>query len=660
MTHTYDHVFTPFTFGSVTVKNRIATPPMLACMASPEGWVTKELIEFYRAFAKGGAGIVTVGDAATDFRYGRGHNSQLNLGDDGVTIGLYQLVETIQRYGAKASIEVNHRGRWTFPRMLSGKNPIGPSSITAPTEEFVAAQEGRKPVQVTEMDQSMIDMVIQDFVDAVGRCVLAGFEMVMIHGGHGHLLAQFASNFANKRTDNYGGSLQNRARFPLQVLSAIRDKFGDRPAIEYRISADELVTGGMHIDETIEFLKLIREKIDLVNVSLGITNDIFVAPHHLQPTYLPRNYTAPYAARIRKEVGIPVTCVGSVPSLAAADGLISEGTADIVAMGRRHIADPDLVRKTWAGQEDRIRPCLRCGTCSENPRVDLPVFCAVNPVTGKETDYATIVPASEKKRVMIVGGGPGGMEAARRAAERGHDVILVEKADQLGGALVAASAASFKEDMREYLEWSVRETHRLPIDLRLGTEGTADLVRSEAPDALILAVGAEPITPNVPGGSAQNVVLAADMLLGKAEIGDRVVVVGGGLTGCEAALELARDGKLVTVIDMLGEDEIAIDAKAMNRFTLLDLLHSASVRIAPEVKLEEILVDRVRVIDKQWRKTEIPADTVVLALGTSACSATVEALAGIVRDTYVIGDCRTPGNLKSAVHEAFNIAVESI
>lgn len=658
--NTYEHVFTPFSFGSVTVKNRIATPPMLACMASPEGYVTRELIEFYKAFAKGGAGVVTVGDAATDFKYGRGHNSQLNLGDDAVTIGLYQLVEAIQRYGAKASIEVNHRGRWTFPRMLEGKNPIGPSPITAPTEEFVARQEGRKPVRVTEMDQQMIDMVIEDFVSAVGRCVVAGFDMVMIHGGHGHLLAQFASTFANKRTDSYGGSLENRARFPLEVLGAVRDKFGRSITIEYRISADELVPGGMHIDETVEFLKLIRDKIDLVNVSLGITNDIFCAPHHLQPTYMPRNYTVAYAERIHKEVGIPVTCVGSVSSLAAADEIIGKGVADLVAMGRRHIADPDLVKKTWAGFEDRIRPCLRCGTCSENPRVDLPVFCAVNPVTGKEVEYADIPPAKEKKKVLIVGGGPGGMEAARRAVERGHAVTLVEKTGRLGGALIAASAASFKGDMREYLEWSVRETRRLVTDIRMNTEATPELVRAEAPDALIIAVGAEPTVPDIPGASGENVVLATDVHLGTAKTGARVVVVGGGLTGCEAALELAREGRQVTVIDMVTEDEIAIDAKAMNRFTLLDLLAEGKVRIVPEVKLEEIRADGVRVMDKGWNTIEIPADTVVLSVGFTACSGAAAVLGGLVRDTYVIGDCCGPRNLKAAVHEAFNVVVEMI
>jgi 2,4-dienoyl-CoA reductase-like NADH-dependent reductase (Old Yellow Enzyme family)/thioredoxin reductase len=656
----YEHVFTPFSFGGVTVKNRIATPPMLACMASPDGFVTGELIEFYKVFAKGGAGIVTVGDAATDFKYGRGHNSQLNLGDDGVTIGLYRLVESIQRYGATASIEVNHRGRWTFPHMLGGKNPIGPSPITAPTEEFNARREGRKPAQVTEMDQQMIDMVIEDFVSAVGRCILAGFKMVMIHGGHGHLLAQFASAFANKRTDSYGGSLQNRARFPLEVLTSVRDKFGDKLAIEYRISGDEMVVGGMHIDETIEFLRLIRDKIDLVNVSLGITNDIFVAPHHLQPTYLPRNYTVYYAERIRNEVGIPVTCVGSVSSLAAADKIIGDGAADIVAMGRRHIADPDLVRKTWAGFEDRIRPCLRCGTCSENPRVDLPVFCAVNPVTGKEIEYGDIPPARERKKALIVGGGPGGMEAARRAAERGHAVTLVEKEDRLGGALIAASAASFKEDMREYLEWSVRETQRLPIDIRLNMEATPDLVRAEAPDVLIIAAGAEPLLPDVPGVAGDNVVLATDVHLGKATTGAVVVVVGGGLTGCEVALDLARKGKQVTVIDMVGEDEIASDAKAMNRFTLLDLLAEEKVRIIPEVKLEEIRADGVLVMDKRWNQLEIPAVTVVLAVGSAARSGTVAALSGIVRDTYVIGDCRESRNLKEAIHEAFNVVVGMI
>lgn len=654
----YQHIFSPFKIGNVQVKNRIATPPMLACLASPDGYVTREFIEFYKPFARGGAGIVTIGDAAIDFEHARGHFSQLNIGTDGVMGGLSTLAENIQRYGAKISIELNHRGRWSSPKLLNGRNPIGPSPITAKTEEFNAKEEGRKPVQVQEMNQDMIDHVIDNFANACYRCLIAGFEMVMIHGGHGHLLAQFSTTYANKRTDRYGGSLENRARFATDVLTAIRKKVGNRLALEYRISADELTPDGMHEDETIEFLKIIQDKIDLVNVSVGLVTDLKYAPYHLQPTYLPHAYTLHYAEKIKKALKIPVTCVGSVPDLATAEQIIAEGKADIVALGRAHIADPEIVNKTYRGLVKDIRPCLRCGSCSEGPRNDLPVMCTVNPVVGRETEFGQIRPAENKKKVVIAGGGPAGMEAAIIASSRGHNVVLFEKNAELGGALRIAASPSFKTDMKRYLDWMVNKTQRKPIDVRLSTGLTPDLVKQEKPDVLIVALGAEPIIPDVPGINNKNVVLAGDVDTGRAKTGNNVVVIGAGLTGCETALELALQGKKVKIIDMIAESDIAQDAKAMNRFTLLDLIQHQGIEFIIEVKLEEVKDNCIEVINKNWERFEVPADTVVLATGFRSVSGQVEALQGLAPEVYLIGDCVTPRNLKAAIHEAFNLAVE--
>jgi len=631
---------------------------MLACLASHDGFVTREFIEFYKSFAKGGAGLVTIGDAAIDFEHARGHYTQLNIGDERIAGGLSILAEAIQKYGARISIELNHRGRWSSPKMLNGRDPIGPSPIPAKTEEFNAMMEGRKPVRVREMDQDMIDRVIENYATACARCLLAGFNMVMIHGGHGHLIAQFASTYANKRRDQYGGSLENRARFAVEVLTAIRKKVGNKLALDYRVSGDELTPDGMHLDETIEFLKIIQDKIDLVNVSLGLVTDLKYAPYHIQPTYLPHAYTLRYAEKIKKALSIPVTCVGSVSDLATAEKILAEGKADLIAMGRAHIADPELVTKAWRGFSEDIRPCLRCGSCSEGPRNEFPVKCVVNPVIGRETEYPFIRPAEQKKKIIVVGGGPAGMEAALVASSRGHDVTLIEKECEPGGALRMAAAPSFKADMKRYLEWLINQLNKSRVTTRFNTLATADSLKKSKADVLILAVGAQPFIPDVPGIDKKCVVMAGDVDMGKAETGDSVVIVGAGLTGCETALELALKGKKVKIIDMISADAVAVDAKAMNRFVLLDLLEKNHVEIIPEVKLEKITGRGITVIDKKWERMEIKADTVVLATGFISESELTEAVEDLAPEVYLIGDCSTPRNLQAAIHDAFNLVVE--
>lgn len=657
MTH-YSNVFEPIKIGNVLVKNRIEFPPAIPCLATADGYVTRELIEFEKSLARGGAGIVNIGDTAIDFDYASDHEAQINLGTDKVIPGLSTLVESIHRYGAKASVELNHGGRFTAPQRLNGKKPIGPSPISSNSEEMFAGLEGRRKVQIQEMDHDMIEEVISHYTDAVFRCMQAGFEMVMLHGGHGHLLAQFLSPYSNKRTDGYGGSLENRAKFAMEVLTAIRRKVGNGVALEYRISLTEHMPGGMEEEETLEFIKMIEDKIDLVNVSVGLLTDPITIPHMIQPTYFPHAYNVHCAERVKKVVRIPVVTVGSISDLETADRIIAEGKADIVAMARAQIADPDIHNKSRLGRLDEVRPCVRCNSCTHRISHFYPIRCAVNPVVGREVEFGNIRPAEEKKKVVIVGGGPAGMEAAIVASSRGHQVTLYEKEDKLGGTLSMAAALPFKADMKRYLDWLIMTTGRHSVEVRLSAEATADSIRSAQPDVLILAVGAEPQDPDIPGVKKSSVVSAGAVVIGEAKIGETVVVAGGGMTGCETALHLAQQGKKVTIIDMLGQSEIAQDIPILNRLGLMGLLQMNGVEIKTEVKLEAVTDQGAMVIDKQWQRHEIAADTVVIAFGYKARSETVKMLQGLVPETYVIGDCSSPRNLMAAIHDAFNIAVE--
>jgi NADH:flavin oxidoreductases, Old Yellow Enzyme family len=502
-------------------------------LASPEGLVTPELIEWTRALAKGGAGIVTVGISMVTPPFGHMNGFCVNIGDNNVVPGLAVLADTVHRYGAKASIEL--------AGFAMGHD---------------LPEEGKSPIDI--MSQEERKNWITLFANAAERAMKAGMDMVLIHGGHGILVSNFFSPLFNHRTDQYGGSIENRARFACELFDAIRSKVGHKLAIEFRLSAAELVPGGVELDETIAFIKIIQDKIDLVHVSAGMLLDDEMVPITTQPTYLKRGYNAHYAASIKKAAGIhiPITTVGSIDLDLAAE-IIENNEADMCAMIRTVIADPSSVNKARTGNEAKIRPCIRCVLCLNRTHgmEPLRVACAVNPQAGRECELKDINKlADQKKKVVIIGGGPAGMEAARTAGDRGHEVILFEKSDCLGGTLRLAVAPNFKADLKNYLAWTIRMTSQHPnVSLRLSTAATPENIMAESPDALIIAVGAESNIPAIPGLDGSDVVWVGDVESGSVEVGHNVVIAGGGLTGCETALDLARKGKNVTIVEMVSE-----------------------------------------------------------------------------------------------------------
>lgn len=648
----YEHVLAPLKVGKITLKNRIEFTPSCNTLATMDGMVTNEMIAYYRHIARGGAGIITLGESPVNFREAKGHLFELDMGNDHVIKGLADLNEEVTRYGAKLSLELNHTGRHS----LLNRDTWAPSPIHGEMEVQAVKKSGGKFTHIRTMDQDMIDQTIADFVSAVVRCKRAGMEMVMIHGAQGHLIGQFLSPYTNHRTDRYGGSLENRARYAIDLLDAIRKAVGPDFVIEYRHCADELIMGGLSEKESIEFAKMIEDKIDLIHISAGMHQDWRAAAETIQPQYWPHNHLVHFAEDFKKVLHIPVVTVGSIKTMEDAEAIVASGKADIVAIGRSLIADPYMVKNAEKGRTEQTTPCIRCQYCNNRCRDMFSIRCTVNPTIGRELFYDPIPAARVKKKVVIVGGGPAGMEAGIVAAERGHDVVLFEASPQLGGTLRYATGLDIKFDLRTYFKWQVKKAMETPgLTVRLNAEATPDLVRAERPDALILAVGAKPIIPKVPGVDLPHVIWVGDADTNRTQIGRKVAVIGGGASGAETALQLLMDGHEVTMIDRLPFDEIIPGYPRGLAFKLEDY----QCRMIGSVCLKEINKQGIYIEDKNWCGSQIEVDTVILSTGFRADQDMVDRFQGIVPgETYLAGDCIKPGTVTTANHSAFNIAVE--
>jgi len=514
------------------------------------------------------------------------------------------------------------------------------------------------------MSIELINKTIDDYASAALRCKDSGFKMVMIHGAHGMLPSQFLSSYVNKRTDRYGGSLENRARFCIEMLDAIRSKVGENFILEYRISADELVEGGMKVDEVIQFVKMIKDKIDILHVSAGMLPNPFTIQYMIQPLYIPYMPNIHFAEEIKQAVGddLYVTAVGAVMTLENAEEILSRGIVDFIAMARPFVADPEFMIKAAQGRNEDIRPCIRCDNCCGRSAFFKKTRCSVNPINGRESDYpkGRVDKADEKKKVVIVGGGPAGMQAALTALQRGHEVKLFEKTDHLGGTLVVASELDFKQDLKNYLKWIVNQTMKSVADIVFNTEVSKETIKAENPDELIIAAGATPFIPNVPGIHKKHVHWSGDVDAGKVEVGNKVIVVGGGLTGAESAYALAKAGKDVTILEMQGPEAVLNGASLIVRFSLQSLLQKYNVRIITNTKLEEITDEGIKTINTKLQWNNLEADTVVLALGMRPCRDKVNELRDLLpqMQVHVIGDCNKIANVYAASHAGFDVSAE--
>lgn len=644
----YPHLTSPIQLGRVIFRNRMFSAPMGATDITPECNPGPRTQGFYELRAKGGAGSVTVSELVVHPETDASHMLHLNLETVGSLAAHTFLADAIRRHGSVPSIELSHSGQYAGTYMAD-KNKKASLCQWGPSE---GVRPDGRPVK--ELSKEQIKEIVKAYADNATLCKRAGYEMIMVHGGHGWLIHQFLSPFQNHRTDEYGGSLDNRIRLAREVLTAVREAVGPGFPIEFRMSGSELFEGGYGVEEGCYIAHAIEDLVDLIHVSAGSYQFGFFDT--TPPMWAPHGVNVWLASEIKKHVSKPVATVGGLGDPAEMEKIIAEGKADVVYMARQLLADPFLPQKVESGEDDRIIRCLRCYTCMAERPTTFTRRCAVNPLIGREIEGMDITPAYKKKKVLIVGAGVAGLEAAVTAAKRGHKVILCEKSDKVGGILKSEQAISFKLAMYNLGLTLERLALDEGVEIRLNTVVTPEYVEKEKPDALILAVGSNPLIPRLPGIDGDNVVIVNNYYLEKEKVGDTVVVLGGGLAGCECAIHLGMEGKKVHLVEM--RDTLAPDCNIRNRPILLRKVSEFVTETHLECAGQEITPEGLICKDKDGNEILIPGKTIICAVGQQSNRIDADALHRSAPFVREIGDCIRPANITKAVYEGYHAALD--
>ena len=646
----YPNLFSPIRLGDTLFANRIFASPTGMFYASSTNRPINETMAYYERKAKGGAASVCVGDAMIDSVHGVHGAYAMNMDDKLIMPTLNKLSSMINRHGAVATIEMFHAGSASNVSYYAGNDIYGPQ------DEFIEGALGQGGWPVKAMDREMMDRVIKLHVDGVTKAKDCGFGMVTLHAAHGFLMHQFMSPTLNHRTDEYGGSFENRMRFPLEIIRSVRNAVGPGFPLELRISGSEVYEGGYGIDYGCKIAEAFDGIVDLIHVSAGSHEDarVFTVTH--PSMFLEDGVNVKYAAEIKKHVKTSkVATVGALSDPQMLEDIIASGKADVVEMARGLICDPDLPHKAREGRDNEITTCIRCLTCFSNLIRHGQIVCTLNPEICDESEQKFMRPPAKKKSVLIAGGGIAGMEAAITCASRGHDVILCEKSDKLGGVLLCEDDVPFKKHLKRYLKQQADKVMSSGIDVRLNTLATKELAMSLSPDVIIAAIGAKPSIPDIEGIDGANVIEATELYLNPQRAGKKVVILGGGLVGAELAVYLGGMGKDVTVVEML--PFINVGDNFLHGIALGIELDNAGVVRALSTKAVRISNDGV-LCESVDGDVFYPADTIVCALGQTPLREDADELRFCAPTFYQIGDCLAPKTIYEATRTAHQIALD--
>ncbi len=637
----YPLLFEPIKIAAELFRNRLFASPQGYANTPPDRFLTDDITSFYETKARGGFASVCVGDCIVDMETGRWNDFASPINDMRMQPCYSKVASAITRHGAVAAVELSHTGMYSKAVKEDGKPLYGPVEM-----------DGRYG-HVLEMPEELILHIIDAFGSAAALARQYGFRMVTIHGGHGWLLQQFWSRQVNTRKDKWGGSFENRMRLPLAVVDSIRKAVGKNFPIEYRMSGSEADPNGYDIDEGIGFAKALDGKVDIIHVSTG-NHEVESSTIVTHPSmFLPEGVNLKYAAAIKKHVKTPVATVGAYSDPDFMEEVVASGQADIIAIGRQSLADPDLPLKARTGRGDEIRKCLRCSACFESAGAYRLHRCAVNPVIGHENEARFLPPAKDIKNVLVVGGGVAGMQAALTASLRGHSVILCEKRGRLGGALLCEEHIPFKQRLKAYLEFQAHMLAKAAVDIRLNTEVTPEYAESLRADVLIAALGASSVKPPLKGIDLPNVASAEDVYYHPEKAGKTVVIIGGGLVGVELGIFMAMEHRTVTIVEML--PKLSVNPFGFHTLALMEQIKKLDITVHTSTVLQEITPTGVTAVKAGGRLT-LTADTVIYAVGQKPLCDEAAALRGCAGEFYQIGDSVTPENILAATQTAWTIA----
>ena len=628
--------------GKLELKNRIVMSPMVTCFAGDKGEVTQRMVDYYAERARGEVGLIVI--EATYYSAGK-HPGRLSIHDDEFIPGLRWLLNTIHEADCKVAIEINpSQGR------KDTVQPVCASDV--PITRYIPAPRGNQKPKVLTTDD--IRSLVGEFGNAARRIKEIGFDGIMVHGAGPYLITEFLSPLTNKRTDEFGGDIKGRAKLAIELLQSARKGVGNDFPIIFRLSVDQRVTGGLSIKDGLLACQMLEKAgcsaIDVVSGSHAVTE--WAVP----PNTIPAGCNVDLAAEVKSKVKIPVMVVGKINDPILAESILEKGKADFVTLGRALVADPEFPKKVQEARADEIRHCLACNICHENVVVKgLPLKCTVNPQVGREKEWE-IARAARIKKLLVIGGGPGGMEAARISALRGHAVTLWEKKGSLGGQLNIAVVPPHKESLKELLNYLTVQIQKLGVAIELNKEATVESVIGFSPDAVILANGSRPMLPEISGLREQEtkVLFAQEVLSGNKKTGSTVVIIGGELVGCETGDFLTEKGKKVTITSLL--PEIATNLPLINRSSLLRRLEEKGVMMLPNVRYDLITEDGVTITTAKGEKKLLKADSIVLCAGLVPQNELFQSLLGKVKECYAVGDCVQPRRILEAIEEAADIA----